>query len=175
MKKHSLKLTMISLTFVFFACSGNKNEQPEANYLPNIKAEIPVELQDNEEIVKYITATTDALNESSRNLEDLYVKVDPFAKKDENDLSTMEKLKLTKYTLEFAAQMAKVSAKFALMEESYQLMSEDLTEDEAKALEIIQMNFIKRIEELNNKYKDLNKIEIEQDEITQPSDSSMSV
>lgn len=153
------------LTLLIWGCGSKSEQKAEANYLPDLKAEIPTELQDNKEIVEYINVTTEALNQMSRSLEDLYVKIEPFAHKEEADLSTMEKLKLTKYALEFTAEMAKVGAKMATMQETYTIMADDLTEDEKRALEIIQSSFYKRIEELNKKYENLNQIEIEQDQI----------
>lgn len=165
MKNTSLTLLIALMAILLSSCGNKKAPQPEANYLPDLKTEIPSELKNNAEIVEYITTTTDALNQMSKSLEDLYVKVRPYAKKEESELSTMEKLKITKHTLEFTSEIAKVAVKMALMEESYMLMSENLTDEELKALSAIQETFLSRIDELNTKYQNFNEIEIEQDNI----------
>jgi hypothetical protein len=154
------KIALLSaIIFILLSCSsGPKPAEP--NYLPPIKAEIPADLQDNKEIVDYINTTTDALNDVSRELEDLYVKIEPYADIPESEISTMDKLRISKYAIQFTAEMAKLGAKMATMKETYHLMSDDLDEDEHQALEVINATFLKRVEQLNDKYKDLDSFDI---------------
>ncbi len=173
MKNTVILLLAMSLLWTFVSCSSDK-AQSEPDYLPPLKAEIPTELQDNPEAVEYINNTTEVLNEFSRDLEDLFVKIEPYAHKEESELSPMEKLKVTKHTLKFAGQMARLGARMATMKETYQLMSEDMSEDEQKALEVINDTFMKRIRELNEKYDDIEDIDIEDGEI-QPTNDSVEI
>ncbi len=171
------KLLHITLALAMFAllgaCSSNSKDQPEPEYLPELKAEIPAELQDNPEVVEYIETTTKALNELSVNLEDLYVKIKPYANKDESELSTMEKLKMSKHVLSFTAQMAKVGVRMATMKQTYHMMSDNLTADEQKALDVINETFEKRIRELDEKYEDLDSIQMYPDEEIVEPDSAI--
>ncbi|PLX15920.1 MAG: hypothetical protein C0599_16030 [Salinivirgaceae bacterium] len=151
---------LISIISVIIGCSsGPKPSEPD--YLPPIKAEIPAELQDNQDIVEYINTTTDVLNDVSRELEDLYVKIEPYADIPESEISTMDKLRISKYAIQFTAEMAKLGAKMAMMKETYHLMSEDLSSEEEQALMVINETFLKRIQQLNDKYKDLDNFNIE--------------
>ncbi len=171
MKNTVILLLAMSLLWTFVSCSSDKSVS-EPDYLPPIKAEIPAELQDNPEAVEYINNTTEVLNEFSRELEDLFVKIEPYAHKEESELSPMEKLKVTKHTLKFTGQMARLGARMATMKETYQLMSDDLSEDEQKALEVINDTFMKRIRELNEKYDEIDNIEVEEGEMPTASDTS---
>jgi hypothetical protein len=157
MKKIAVLITSISL--LLSCSSGPKPAEP--NYLPPIKAEIPSELNDNQDIVDYINTTTDVLNDVSRELEDLYVKIEPYADIPESEISTMDKLRISKYAIQFTAEMAKLGAKMATMKETYHMMSDDLSDDEQQALEVINETFLKRIKQLNDKYKDLDNFDIE--------------
>ena len=172
--KKLLHITLaLSIAALLGACSTSQNEQPDPDYLPELKAEIPAELQDNPEVVEYIETTTEALNELSINLEDLFVKIEPYVHKDESELSTMEKLKMSKHVLAFTAQMAKVGARMATMKQTYHMMSDDLTEEEQQALDVINETFEKRIRELDKKYEDLDNIHIDPDEEMPEPDSAM--
>jgi len=172
--KKTLHITLaMVIAALLGACSSSPKDQPEPDYLPELKAEIPDELQDNPEVVEYIETTTEALNELSINLEDLFVKIEPYVKKDESELSTMEKLKMSKHVLAFTAQMAKVGARMATMKQTYHMMSDNLTQEEQQALDVINETFEKRIRELDKKYQDLDNIQMYPDEEMPEPDSAM--
>lgn len=154
----NLIISFLALGFILSCSSGPKQSEP--NYLPPIKAEIPAELQNNEDIVEYINTTTDVLNNISRELENLYIKIEPYANIPESELSTLDKLRISKYAIQFTAEMAKLGAKIVTMKETYHLMSDDLDEEEQQALEVINTTFMKRVEQLNDKYKDLENIDL---------------
>lgn len=159
--KNSIVALILALSIM--GCSSSP-KPAEPDYLPPIKAEIPTELQDNQEIVDYINTTTDVLNDVSRELEDLYVKIEPYADIPESEISTMDRLRISKYAIQFTAEMAKLGAKMATMKETYRLMSKDLNEQEQQALVIINETFLKRVKQLNDKYEDIDNIDLEVEE-----------
>jgi hypothetical protein len=170
MKNFLMLLIAVSAAAALYSCASDE-AKVKPDYLPPLKAEIPEELQSNQDAVEYIHKTTDVLNDFSRNLEDLFVEIKPYADKDESELSAMDKLKLTKQTLKFTGQVAMLGARMATMKETYDLMTDNLGEDEQKALDVINETFLNRIKALNEKYKELDYIKIEQTDSLTKSDT----
>lgn len=158
MKKSVIKLLggIIVLVFIHYSCGSDKNK---ADYLPELKAEIPASLKDNPEAVTFIENSTDALNQWSITMEDLVVECEPFVNKDESELTTMDKMKLGKAMMEFTANMGKFAVKMAEMEQTATMIEDGMDEQEMEALATVMDSFEKRMQEINEKYADFGKEE----------------
>ncbi len=155
MKSIILKGAMLlMISFLVFSCSSEKKK---ANYLPELIIEVPESLKDNPEAVEFIDASSETLNLWSVTFEDLVVECEPFAGKTEEELSTMDKLKLGKIMMKFMANMGQFAVKVAEMEQSVTMIEDGLNQEEAEALMLVMNTFEKRIEEIGDKYENFGK------------------
>lgn len=149
--KQSLLVIVVAL---IVSCNSN---QSDVNYLPELKVEIPDELADNTEAIEFIKNSTAALNQWSITFEDLVIECEPFIGKTEEELSTMDKLKMGKIIMELMANMGKFTMQVGELEKSASIIADGLNEQEVKAFNLVQESFKNRITELGEKYKDFGK------------------
>jgi hypothetical protein len=158
MKKSLLffgKLTLILL--MLSSCSTDR----KGDYLTPLKAEIPEALKENAEAIAFINESTSALNEWSIKFEDLVVECEPFIGKEESELSTMDKLKLGKIMMEFVASMGQFAVNMAEMDQNATTVEYYLDDAGQEALHVVVTIFENRINELNTKYQDFGKEDVE--------------
>jgi hypothetical protein len=150
--KNTIVILLIS-SILFTACS-NSNKR-NASFLPPLKIAIPAEIKDDEKLVEVVQSSENAINEFSDNMEQLIVEgKDIFTKKQE-DLSLMDQLQAGKLMVEFVSnstQMATTIQKFDVYVET-QKSQELINDAQLKALEKVGIAFEKRIDEINEKYK----------------------
>lgn len=146
--------TALVISFLLFSCTSDTKK---ADYLPKLVVEIPETLKDSPEAVEFINTSTETLNEWSIVFEDLVIECEPFAGKTEEELSTMDKLKLGKIMMDFMANMGQFAVKMAEMEQSVTMIEDGLNEEEAEALSVVMESFEKRMEEIGAKYEDFGK------------------
>ncbi len=162
MKSNLFRVAMVFLiSLLIISCTSDNKK---ASYLPELAIEIPESLKDNPEAIEFINVSTVALNQWSIVFEDLVIECEPFAGKTEEELSTMDKLKLGKIMMEFMANMGQFAVKIAEMEQSVTMVEDGLNEEEAEALVVVMDTFEKRIEEIGSKYENIGKEEIDTEE-----------
>lgn len=145
------------LPFVFLVLISCSNDSKKADYLPELQIEIPEVLKENTEAVLFIESSAEVLNQWSITFEDLVIECEPYSGKTEEELSTMDKLKLGKIMMDFMANMGQFAVKVAEIEQSVTMISDGLNKDEAAALELVMSTFEQRITEIGKKYKDFGK------------------
>lgn len=155
--KNTIRQSILAFFVVLTLSNCSTDKAKKGNYLPPLKAEIPETLKNNDEAKKFIIESTDILNHWSVTLEDLVVECEPFAGKDESELSTMDKLKLGKIMMEFVANMGQFAVKIAEMEQMATSIEDGLDEQEMQAMAAVMDAFEQRIEAINKKYKDFGK------------------
>lgn len=155
MKNLITKILVVTLiASLFVACSGEKNR--DVNFLPPLKISIADEIKNEAELVEVIQTSEKAMNEFSDNIEQLAIEgKDVLSKKDE-DQTLMDGLKVGKLMVQFvsnSAQMAKLIDEF----DTYKNGRKEqglINDTQLKALEQVSNAFIKRTEQINEKYKD---------------------
>jgi len=159
MKKASLKFLLLPIVFLtLFSCSSDSKK---AEYLPELDIVVPEVLQGNSEAVQFIETSTNVLNQWSVTFEDLVIQCEPFAGKTEEELSTMDKLKLGKIMMDFMSSMGQFAVKVAEIEQSVTMISDGLSTDEAAALDFVMSTFKQRIDDIGKKYENFGKVKSE--------------
>ncbi|MCF6181541.1 hypothetical protein [Lutibacter sp.] len=154
MKNLTKRILVITLiTSLFIACSGEKKRND--NFLPPLKISIADEIKGDTELVEVIKSSEKALNEFSDNIEQLAIEGKDVLNKKDEDQTLMDGLKAGKLMVQFVSNSAKMAK---LMEEFDTYMNTRKTQGlindtQLKALEQVGTAFQKRINQINEKYK----------------------
>lgn len=151
------KLTLVLL--IISACSTER----KGDYLPPLKTEIPEALKANADAITFIEESIVALNEWSVTFEDFVVECEPFIGKEESELSTMDKLELGKIMMEFVASMGQFAVNMAEMDQNATTVEYYLDATGQEALHGVLTIFENRITELNIKYQDFGKEDMDEE------------
>ncbi|WP_457618958.1 hypothetical protein [Lutibacter sp.] len=152
MMKNTIIILLISSALLAACSNSNKRN---VSFLPPLKISISDEIKRDEELVDVIKSSEKAMNELSDNMEQLIVEGKDIYTKKQEDLSLMEQLKVGKLMVEFVSnstQMAATIEKFDTYVET-QKSQELINDTQLKALEEVGVAFQKRINDINEKYK----------------------
>lgn len=152
MMKNTIIILLISSALLAACSNSNKRN---ISFLPPLKISISDEIKRDEELVDVIKSSEKAMNEFSDNMEQLIVEGKDIYTKKQEDLSLMEQLKVGKLMVEFVSnstQMAATIEKFDTYVET-QKSQELINDTQLKALEEVGVAFQKRINDINEKYK----------------------
>lgn len=140
--------------FVIFLTQSCTNK-PSSNSLPPLKINIPEELKRNDEIVKFIKASEEAINLYSDTAEELAEDCKSFAGKKEEELNMLDKVKMVAALGKFTSNFAQFASKYNEMEDQTKILEEGLNEEQAVALTTVMEAFKHRMEQLEEKYKNI--------------------
>ena len=152
MMKNTIIILLISSALLAACSNSNKRN---VSFLPPLKISISDEIKRDEELVDVIKSSEKAMNELSDNMEQLIIEGKDIYTKKQEDLSLMEQLKVGKLMVEFVSnstQMAATIEKFDTYVET-QKSQELINDTQLKALEEVGVAFQKRINDINEKYK----------------------
>jgi len=147
-------LSVITISIILIACGNDGTKK--GDFLPPVKVEIPAELAGNEDAVALIESSEKAINEFSNNIETLIVENEDIWNKKNEDLSMMEQLTFAKTMAEFVANSTEIAS---VMEKLNGIQDEEmfknLNEEQIKAFESIAKILEKRMNEIDEKYKNV--------------------
>lgn len=155
MKKLSYIVIIVFAAF-FVSCSNKKANKVET--MPPLAVEIPAELQENTEIVKFIRASEKSINEFANNVESFYIENPDLLTKDVEEMSMVEKLKVMKVAGEMAISFGEFSLHYAEMNNEMENFEEMMDEEQIAAMATVGEVFEKRmklLEERLDKIKSL--------------------
>ncbi len=152
MKNYRFAVISITIIFLISSCANS----PSSNPLPPLKIDIPAELQGNSDIEKFIKASEEAINLFSDTAEELAEDCKDFAGKKEEDLNMLDKVKMVAVLGKFTSNFAQFAGKYNEMEDQTKVLEEGLNEEQAAALATVMEAFKLRMEQLEEKYKDIN-------------------
>ncbi len=146
-------LGLLLVGAVLIACStGNKRN---ANFLPPLSIQIPIEIKHDSELIKVIKSSEKAINELSDNLEQLVIDSKDVLEMKEEDRGLMDNLKMGKLVVEFVSnstELAKLIEEFDTYQKEQS--SQGLMSDaQLSALGKVGESFGDRMEQINEKYK----------------------
>ncbi len=151
------KLILIAFLGMFIiGCTGGGKRSHRSDFLPPLKIEIPNEIKQDAELAALVKDSEAAINEFSDNMEYLIVDMKPFMDKKEEELSTFERLKLTKIVAQFVANSTKgalVLTKIATYSDERSMTENPLTDEQLKAIAVVVDTFEKRMQQLDEKYQ----------------------
>ncbi len=151
------------ITAFLFSCSSNSEETTSGtntsvdnDKLPPLKIEVPAELQDNENAKEIIKTGEDMINKFSNTLEDIIKDNKNLIGKKQEDLSFTEQIQVGKIAVQIVTSMAEFAPKFANLQSKIEDFKKgDISEDEAEAIDKVADAFEQRMNEIEEKYKDL--------------------
>ena len=153
--KQLTKTTFLLLIVLFISSCNSKKEKRNPDFLKPLKIEIPQELKNNEDAIKFIKSSENAINEFSDNIEELALDGKDILFKDVDEMGAMDKIKLGKMAVQFVSNSTQMAG---VLEDAQKYVEDakanNLDESQIKSLEIIEKTVEKRIAEINNKYKD---------------------
>jgi len=146
------------IVFVAFMASCNNKKANKVETMPPLAVEIPAELQENPEIVKFIRASEKSINEFANKVESFYIENPDLLTKDVEEMSMVEKLKVMKVAGEMAIAFGEFSMHYAEMNTKMENFEEMMDEEQIAAMSTVGEAFEKRmklLEERLDKIKSL--------------------
>ncbi len=147
----------VAMVFVIAtSCSNESKPGNNGDFLPPVKVEIPVELQGNKDAIALIETSEKAINEFSNNIETLIVENEDIWSKKSEDLSIMEQLTLAKTMAQFVVNSTEMASVMEKMNGTDgEEILRNLNDEQIKAFESVSKIFEERMNEIDEKYKDL--------------------
>ncbi len=158
-KLYYKKTKIILITFLGLLMAGCREDGKRSHrndFLPPLKIEIPNEIKEDVELVALVKDSEVAINKFSDNMEYLILDMKPYLDKKDEQLSTFERLKLTKIVTKFVANSTKgalVLTKIATYSDKRAMTNNPLTEEQLKAIALVSDTFEKRMQQLDDKYQ----------------------
>lgn len=149
-----IKLTFVVLLVVLLSHSCN-NKPSSSDRLAPLKIDVPPELKDKKEIVEFIKDSEEAINLYSNTAEELAKDCKEFIGKKEEDLNMLDKVKMVAIFGQFTANFSQGAIKYSEMLDQTSVFEEGLTEEQTAALATVLELFNQRMEQLEEKYKDI--------------------
>ncbi len=152
-----VKLILIAFLGMFImGCAEGEKRTRKSDFLPPLKIEIPNAIKQDAELAALVKESEAAINELSDNMEYLIEDMKPFLDKKEEQLSTFERLKVTKIVAKFVANSTKgalVLTKIASYSDKRAMTDIPLTDEQLKAIALVSDTFEKRMQQLDDKYQ----------------------
>ncbi|MDA3881567.1 MAG: hypothetical protein PF436_14350 [Prolixibacteraceae bacterium] len=141
--KKLIYFLVIGLVVVFSSCSNKKSNKVET--MPPLAVEIPAEIQDNPEVVKFIRASEKSINEFANKIETFYIKNPELLSKEAEEMSMVEKLKVMKVAGEMAIAFGEFSMHYAEMNSKMENLEAVMDEEQVAAMATVGEAFEKRM------------------------------
>lgn len=157
MKTKTKQWIGIFACIILMASCSDRKRGHRSDFLPPIKIEIPAAIQSDAELTDLVKESEKAINEFSDNMEYLIEDIKPYKDIKEKDISTFDKMKLTKITGEFMLNSVngmKVLEKFGSYSEKRLEQQKPLTDEQMKAMAVVYDTFEVRMKQLEEKYKE---------------------
>ena len=154
MKKKILipNLLVFALLLFTFSCSDKSQKTAADSKLGTIDVEIPESLKDKPEVVTYIHDMSRIADDYALLIDQVLTDLDGFEKKDMENLSMMDKIKLMKVSSEVGFKSMDIMSKWGDYHNKVSFFKEDLTDDEALALEGVLKRFEERMNQIEKKH-----------------------
>ncbi|MHA7109700.1 hypothetical protein ACRTDU_06215 [Sunxiuqinia elliptica] len=142
------------LALLMGACGSNSKSEANKR-LGKIEVEIPAELKNKPEVVKYIKGMSEIADDYALLIDDMFEEVGEYAGKDESELSMIDKVKLTKATAEVAIRSAEIVGKWGEYQNKRTQLEKQLSDAETEALENVWKRFEQRIEQIEARHSEI--------------------
>mgnify|MGYP007055515241 CR=1 FL=1 len=148
----TLPLAILAISMFSFSCSGGPKKTEADNKLGKIEVEIPASLKNKPEVVTYIHDMNKIADDYAMLIDQVLTDMRGFEKKDAENLSMMDKIKLMKVSAEVGFKSIDIMSKWGDYHNKANLFKQDLTEDEAVALESVVKRFEERMNQIEKKH-----------------------
>lgn len=156
MKRIFRNTALLIVLVIAISCSGTKSN---ADLLPPLNIEVPADLKGNPEAVSFIKDSEQAINQYTQSAEELAAKLKPYINKKQEELGTIDKVKMLGALGQFTANFTMVGLKYGEMLEKSKALEESMSEEQAAALATVLDAFKNRMQQIEEKYKDFNQVQ----------------
>lgn len=148
----SLTLAVLTISMFTFSCTNNSQKSAADQKLGKLDVEIPASLKNKPEVVTYIHDMNEIADAYATMIDKVLSDLGGFEKKDMENLSMMDKIKLMKASSEVGIKSIDILAKWGDYHNRQNILLEDLTDDEALALESVLKRFEERMNQIEKKH-----------------------
>lgn len=154
MKKRFFPLTLaiIAISMVTYSCSNNSKKTVADDKLGKVEVEIPASLKNKPEVVSYIHDMNKIADDYAMLIDQVLSDIGGFEKKDMDNLSMMDKIKLMKVSAEVGFKSIDIMSKWGDYHNKVNFFKEDLSEDEIVALEAVLKRFEIRMAQIEKRH-----------------------
>lgn len=145
---------VFALSLILSSC-GSNNSNDANKRLGKMEVQIPAELENNKEVVEYITGMSQVADEYAILIDDMLEEVGEYAGMEEEELGMMDKIRLTKATAEVALRSTEIMAKWAEYQNKRNNLEEQLSDAELQALESVWKRFEERIQQIEARHSEV--------------------
>lgn len=137
-------LLFLFVAFGFLSsCTDKKSNKVET--IPPLAVEIPAELQNDPEVVKFIRASEKSINDFANKVEKFYLQNPDLLNKDTEEMSMFEKLKVMQVAGEMAISFGEFSIHYAEMNTKIENYEQVMDEQQVAALAAVGEAFKERM------------------------------
>ena len=146
-------LLLMVLSVSLQSCSGKIDR---TGFMPPVKIRIPNDVKNDAAIVSFIRSSEKVINALSDRMENIAVNGKDLLGKKDKDMSVMDKIKMTKMSVQLLSVGASLTNELVKIQHYIEKkQKEGISETDLKAYDAVEKALEKRIDALNNKYKNL--------------------
>ena len=135
------------------SCTGKIDR---TGFMPPVKIKVPTEVKNDTAVMSFVNASQEVINEFSDKMENVATKGQDLLNKKEEDMTVMEKIRMTKLSIQFmSAGTSLVTELEKIQHYVDKKQKEGVSKTDMKAYEAVEKALEKRMNALNEKYKDL--------------------
>ncbi len=151
---NKLKLfTIVAIMLLATSCTeSNKTEADKK--LGKVEVEIPNELKNKPKVCQYIRDMNKVVDDYAMVFDKIIKEVGKYKGMKEEDLTTSDKIKLSKASAKFGIESLKALSKWGECKQKLDGFEKDLNPDEIAALNVVYQRFEKRMEQIETQNKD---------------------
>ncbi len=146
-------LIVISIMFFALSCGSDSEETKADKKFGKLKVEIPAELKDKPEVVKYIKDMNVIADDLATLFDGFIEDTGEYVGMKEEDLGLSDKMKLATATAKYATGSAEIFVKWGECTDKRMSLEKDLNDAEINALEKTYERFEERIKQIEERHK----------------------
>ena len=156
MKRFIRPVSVLLLVVLMASLQSCSRPIDRTGFLPPVKITIPDDVKNDSATLVFIKSSEKVINNLSDRMEDIAVNGKNILSKKEDDLSVLDKIKLTKMSVQFISVGNSLANELEKVQKYVNRKQEEgITETDLKVYRNLEKAIEKRIAELNKKYKHL--------------------
>lgn len=154
--KNRILIILISLFIVLPFLHSCTRKIDRTGFMPPVKIQVPKEVESDTAVMSFVNASQKVINEYSDKMENVATKGKDLLNKKEEDMSLMEKIRMTKLSVQFmSAGTSLVKELEKIQRHIEKKQKEGVSKTDMKVYEAVEKALENRINALNIKYKNI--------------------
>jgi hypothetical protein len=151
----SYKFISLFLSLIFVGMAGCTGKIDRTGFLKPVKIKIPNDIKNDKSKVEFIKASEKIINDLSDRFENIALHNKELLNKKEDELTVMDKIKLTKLSVELISVGESLNRELEKINSYMDKKQEDgINQPDLKVYEIVEKSIEERINQLDKKYND---------------------